>query len=329
MSRPNNVFKSATNRFMDLLAAADPGGDLASEAELTRALDASRTTVRRVLRHAVATGVLCESEGVRHKARPPTHADYFDDSQISSRPQIIERTLMAMILDGRLCPGERLSEADLARCAGVSTAAVREFLIDFSRFGLVRKRPHGGWTLNGFDVAYADELAEIRQLFELSAMDRLAERGLSPDDRTDLDRLIAGHQRLQKTLASDYMQFPSLDQEFHAWIISHLRNRFAEHYLSVISIVFIYHYQWRRNEERHLNAVALAEHLAILNELRAERFVPARAALVRHLTTSRAAMLRSLAPDLPGHRRPSERTRPPGPAQPGTRPRSAGKPAAR
>lgn len=300
MSRPNNVFKSATNRFLDLLAAAAPGSDVASEAELTRALDASRTTVRRVLRHALTAGILCETAGTRRLARPPTPADYFDDSQIASRAQIIERTLVAMILDGRPSPGARLSEADLARLAGASTAAVREFLIDFSRFGLVSKRPRGGWTLNGPDVAYANELADIRQLLEVAAIDRLTERGLSPADRAALERLIAAHERLRARLASDYLLFPALDQEFHAWIISHFRNRFAGNYMSVIAVVFIHHYQWRRTEERRLNTVALAEHLAILNELRGERFAAARAALLRHLTTSRTAMLRSLAPEVGG-----------------------------
>lgn len=301
MPRPNNVFKRTTNRLLDALAAWREGDALPAEAELVRLLDASRTTIRQALRHATASGLVTEAAGTWRRGRPPEEGDYFDDAQISSRSEIIERVFMDQVLQGALQPGQRFSETDLARLGGASTAAVREFLINFSRFGLVEKRPRGGWTLRGFDRAYAAELAEIRMLLELAAMDRLAACGLSEEDRAWLDDIIARHERLRARMGADYMDFPGMDQEFHAWIVSKLSNRFAEVYFSAICIVFIYHYQWNRAEERRLNTVALEEHLAVLAELRRERFDAARAALVRHLTTSRTAMMRSLAPGPPQH----------------------------
>ena len=296
MPRPNNIFKRTTNRFLDALSTGEVGRPLPAEAELARALGASRSTVRLALRHAEAAGLLSSRNGMRRQARHPTAADYFDEAQAASRPEIVERVFMARMLDGELSPGQNFSELDLARATGSSTAAVREFLIGFSRFGLVDKRPHGGWTLRGFDLDYARELGEIRMLFETSAMDRIAEQGLGPDDLDSLDRLLARHRDIAGAIRERYREFPPLDREFHDWIVGRLNNRFARFYMPTISTVFIYHYQWNRAEERRLNQVAVEEHMAVLRALLAGDFAAARECLRHHLATSREALLRSLAP---------------------------------
>ena len=42
-----------------------------------------------------------------------------------------------------------INELDLARQFGVATTRIREFLNRFQRFGLIEKRPNGGWVLRG------------------------------------------------------------------------------------------------------------------------------------------------------------------------------------
>jgi DNA-binding GntR family transcriptional regulator len=41
----------------------------------------------------------------------------------------------------------QINELELAREIGVGTSSVREFLIRFSRFGLIEKRPNSHWVL--------------------------------------------------------------------------------------------------------------------------------------------------------------------------------------
>ena len=61
----------------------------------------------------------------------------------------------------------QINELELARDIGTGTTSVREFLIRFSRFGLIEKRPNSHWILKGFTREFALELTEVREMFEL------------------------------------------------------------------------------------------------------------------------------------------------------------------
>ncbi len=63
--------------------------------------------------------------------------------------------------------GMHIIELELAREIGVGTTSVREFLIRFSRFGLIEKRRNSHWVLKGFTREFALELTTIRELFEM------------------------------------------------------------------------------------------------------------------------------------------------------------------
>ncbi|MGO7360454.1 GntR family transcriptional regulator, partial [Rhizobium ruizarguesonis] len=58
-------------------------------------------------------------------------------------------------------PGMQINELELAREIGNGTTSVREFLIRFSRFGLIEKRPKSHWTIKGFTREFALELADV------------------------------------------------------------------------------------------------------------------------------------------------------------------------
>lgn len=294
MPRPGNIFKRATNGFLDLVAGLDDGATLPVEEELANGLDVSRTTIRKVLRHGHEIGLIGTGDGGPVRRRVPRPDDYFDDDQTSTRSELIERTLIHAVLDGRLQPGVRFSETDIARMCNASTASVRGFLIDFAHFGLIKKRPRGGWTLHGFDSTYAEELAEMRMLVEMAAFDRLVRRGLRRDDERVIDDLIARHEHLLRD-GQDLTALPALDREFHAWLIAQFSNRFTHNLISVIAIIFIYQYQWDRSGRYERNRVAIDEHLQVLRPLRRGEFTVARAALHHHLVTSRASMLAALA----------------------------------
>ena len=50
---------------------------------------------------------------------------------------------MQIVRSGDLLPGQHFTEAEMARQIGASTVSVREFLIGFSRYGLVQKAANG------------------------------------------------------------------------------------------------------------------------------------------------------------------------------------------
>ena len=81
---------------------------------------------------------------------------------------------MEWMLRDNALPGTAINELDLARQFGVATTSIREFLNRFQRFGLIEKRPNGGWVFKGFTSDFALELFEIREMFELRSARALA-----------------------------------------------------------------------------------------------------------------------------------------------------------
>jgi DNA-binding GntR family transcriptional regulator len=295
MVKPAFILKRTHNALLDMLAGWDTVRALPSENELARRFDVSRTTVGSALRGLEAAGLLARRTEGLFAGRHPAAGDYFTDGQTVGPREIVERTFMQQILQGRWQPGEELSESDLARASGCSIASVREFLIGFQHFHLVEKRARGGWRMLGFHAGFAEEVADMRWLIETAAMQRLTAQP-DPAWRDKACDLLERHRLLQADMQRRHREFPMLDREFHLWIAGHLRNRFAEDFFDVVSLVFHYHYQWNRIDERERNHVAVDEHIGVLSALVAGERALARQRLCDHLTTSRESLIRSLQP---------------------------------
>ena len=102
------------------------------------------------------------------------------------------RELKAMILDGRLRPGQKLGERDLGAALKVSRTPVREALNLLAQEGLVEARPQRGHVVADADAKTAADLYDLREVLELEAI-RLAMRRMEPAD-------LAGFERLAKRL---------------------------------------------------------------------------------------------------------------------------------
>jgi len=84
------------------------------------------------------------------------------------------------IIDGRLSPGQRLKEEELARELGISRTPVREALLVLQAEGLVKAAPNRGATVRAHDAEDLDDLYQLRALLEGYAARRAATR-LSDD----------------------------------------------------------------------------------------------------------------------------------------------------
>ena len=108
-----------------------------------------------------------------------------------------------------------------------------------------------------------------------------------------LRALRAEHVALLDEIEDRFHDFSDLDNRFHRLINSAAPNRFIEDFYDVISLVFHYHYQWNKQDERLRNEVAIREHLRYIDAL-ISRKVPAVATACRaHLTSARETLLRS------------------------------------
>jgi DNA-binding GntR family transcriptional regulator len=91
-----------------------------------------------------------------------------------------------------------------------------------------------------------------------------------------------------------HKDFPSLDRDFHTFLIGLLNNRFAQGFYDLVSLVFHYHYQWDKDSEMVRNEYAVHEHLDILRALARRDVGGAREAMRIHLNSSRSTLLQAI-----------------------------------
>lgn len=137
--KPDSVFKKAFNRTLQLLDEGAVDISATSENALRARIGVSRTTVRKVLGELQARGIIRISEDGATVGRNILKSDYFPDLETTSKRQHVEEQFMEWMLRGDTQPGTLINELQLARQFGVATNGVREFLIRFSRFGLIEK----------------------------------------------------------------------------------------------------------------------------------------------------------------------------------------------
>ncbi|HQT60688.1 MAG TPA: GntR family transcriptional regulator [Acidiphilium sp.] len=297
MAKPNTLLKRTSNALLDHIATLDTGDtSLGSDSALARHFGVSRTTVRAAVEAMIAQGILARGAEGLEVLRRPERADYYAESETDGPQDQIERVFMQRVLLGDWRPGHMFSEAELARDSNASTVSVREFLIGFSRFGLIAKQPRGGWVLREFHDGFAAEVADMRELIELAAIARMP-RGGDPAIAEAAEALILRHREIEAAIARRYTEFAALDRDFHLWIIGFLNNRFAHDFYDIVSFLFHYHYQWDRHHEIERTAIAITEHLAVLDAMRAGSMSRARQGLETHLATSRASLKAGLRRD--------------------------------
>lgn len=291
MARGNRLFKGLSNRLLQMLEALEPGAVLGSELDLARRLEASRTTIRAVLAHLAEKGILTWEGREKRLLRAPTPSDYFAEDETKALQAQAEEMFLAWVLQGDIPPGTILNESDLARRFELPLGAVREFLIRFEPFGLITKQPNRHWILTGFTRDFAEEMFEVRQIFEARALDRLlANKTL----HAKFKAMIPAHEAVVAGDEAAAQAFPQLDAAFHALICRGARNRFITDFSRTIAIIVHYHYLWNKQDEIRRNRAAAAEHLEIIRAVLAEDDGAARTALATHLATAHRTLIASV-----------------------------------
>ncbi|MBL0374167.1 GntR family transcriptional regulator [Rhizobium sp. KVB221] len=291
MARQNTVFKEAYNRCLEDLGGKD---SLPSEPELGEKYGISRTTVRAILSRMRDTGLITWDKRQKLVLRRPLDQDYFPDEETNSLNEIIEKSFMQRILTGDVEPGMQINEAELAREIGAGATSVREFLIRFSRFGLIEKRPNSHWILKGFTVDFALELCEVREMFELRSATAFAKLPVNHPAWADLDLIEDEHRDLIIDLDSRFKDFSPLDEKFHLLVHKASGNRFVIDFYDVIAFIFHYHFQWNKSQARSRNERALREHLDYIAALRSRDPQEIERACRRHLNSARETLIDAL-----------------------------------
>ena len=293
--KTDTVFKRAYNDALDLVSRLSEGERLPSENALSARLGVSRTTVRKVIVALQANGVV--SGGGRERDVHPSSAGVkrFPQAETVAMAAQVEERFMEWMLRDNARPGTAINELELARKFGVATTGIREFLNRFQRFGLIEKRPNAGWIFKGFTTDFALELFEIREMFELRSARAFAALPEAAPNWRQLEALRREHLELVAAIDSRFHDFSDLDSRFHRLVSSAAPNRFIDSFYDIITVIFHFHYQWNKHDERQRNEVAIREHLTYIDALFSRNVAIAELACRAHLASARETLLRSTA----------------------------------
>jgi len=295
--KSDTVFKLAFNEMLTIVTAQGIGAVLPSENDLSARLGVSRTTVRKVLSQLHARGYV-SSHGRNRLVLSAIPADaHFPQTETVPTSQQVEKRFMEWMLRGDTKPGAQINELEMARAFGVGTTGIREFLNRFRRFGLIEKRPNAGWLFKGFTEDFAMELFEIREMFELRSALALAALPPTAPVWAELRRVEGEHHALLADIDTRFHDFSDLDNRFHRLINAAVPNRFIDDFYDIITVIFHYHYQWNKRDERQRNAIAIREHLTYIDALLSHDPRRVEAACRLHLASAKNTMTAAFSPD--------------------------------
>jgi DNA-binding GntR family transcriptional regulator len=198
------------------------------------------------------------------------------------------------ILDGRLEPGSRLKEEELARELGISRTPVREALLMLQAEGLIETTPSRGAVVRTHDADDLIDLYQLRALLEgyaaRQAATRVSEEGLEQLDES-CDRFDAVADDDVRELVRENMWFHSA---IHATAASPRLSRMVR---SVIELPLVYKsYVWYSPDQKRISA---HYHHQITNALRSRDPDRAEALMREHVFEARDLLV-ARAHHLPG-----------------------------
>lgn len=198
-------------------------------------------------------------------------------------PQLV-RILRARIIENRLKPGERVSEAEVSASFGVSRQPVREAFIRLSEEGLVEIRPQRGTFICKISLRAVEDARFIREAIEGDLV-RIVAAGPDRGVLTELRRQIRAQERLGHGFATqhDRAEFLRMDDLFHRTLAEAAgRQHLWQNLDSVKS---------QMDRVRYLTTQSLdikrlvAQHDAVVVAIEAEDPAQAEAAMRQHLRT--------------------------------------------
>lgn len=128
------------------------------------------------------------------------------------------------ILKGKLRPGERLMEIDVANSLGISRTPLREAFLQLESEGFVKVIPRKGAIVSETSPDDAQETYEIKGALEALAA-KLAANKITKKEIEDLIKLNERMRKISQSKQKDYSEFLELNSAFHKIINSSSGNQ--------------------------------------------------------------------------------------------------------
>lgn len=207
--------------------------------------------------------------------------------QAKNASLVATEVIREAIMDGRLEPGRRLKEEELARELGISRTPVREALLILQTEGLLEASPNRGATVRTYDVKDLGDLYMLRAALEGVAARLAAERVTT----RDIHRLTRSCDRFDQVAESGSLK--DLVREnlvFHDAILEIAGNeRIAQLVRGVTELPLVYKsYLWYSPSQK---VVSAHYHRQIVNALAARDPERAESVMKQHVFEARDILL--------------------------------------
>jgi DNA-binding GntR family transcriptional regulator len=211
------------------------------------------------------------------------------------------------ISSGEFDPGQRLSEAELARNLGISRGPLREALGRLEG-RLVKRTPRIGVHVISFTKDDLESLFLTREALEgMSA--RLAAERMTDEELGSLRGLLESHAHKPELAAGEAYVQRSLDEDFHFAII---RGAHCDRLERLLMEEIYYQLRIHRRKSSTQSGrakAALSEHIQIVQALESRDPDRAEAAMRTHLRNARFNLLAAMGRDETAQQQPKVRKR--------------------
>ncbi|WP_265517377.1 GntR family transcriptional regulator [Nitratireductor luteus] len=201
-----------------------------------------------------------------------------EELRAPSVTDLVFDTLYRQVVELKIEPGTKLSEAEVSKLMGVSRQPVRDAFYRLSQLGFLLVRPQRATTVTQISVRAVHEARFVRTALELETV-RAAAARLEKPQIQELDALIDEQRKAVK--AGDKVLFHELDDDFHKRIC-HMSG---------------HGYTWKliRDYKAHMDRVrylslsfgaelALNDHIALMDALRVHDVEGAATVIREHLS---------------------------------------------
>jgi DNA-binding GntR family transcriptional regulator len=199
----------------------------------------------------------------------------------SHRPlrEIVYEELRNLILTGKIKPGTRMMEIELAEDMGVSRTPIREAIRKLEKEGLVVIEPRKGAYASEVSVKDMEDILEVRANLEGLAAYLAAER-MTEAEKKALDDVKMKFK--EAVIEGNMADMISYDTRFHHMIVEASRNNHLIHMVEqlqelVLRFRYIYYKDFKRAEDM------IPEHQQIFEEIAAGNGANARFGAFNHI----------------------------------------------
>jgi DNA-binding GntR family transcriptional regulator len=213
--------------------------------------------------------------------------------ETTSLTNTIFNRLVEAITSGEFMPGQKLSEAELARRLGISRGPLREALGRLEG-RLVTRTPRLGVSVIDFNQHDLENLFLVREALEGMAA-RLAAERMTAQELSHLRELLA-HHASQPALAAGAAYYQrSRDDDYHFTIVRSARSERLEKMLLDEVYYQLRIHRLRSSTRPGRAQQALSEHRGILKALAARDPDAAEGTMRRHIRNARLSALSAMA----------------------------------